>query len=895
MLITDTSFSSSLTNKQYYTQSYENHSCKTTNIVYGIECSICGLVYVGETKGQLNTRMNGHRYNVNNNGQQLLYQHFNQADHSILSMKVRILEKIYHKTNNPTLSTPLRRQREEYWIKELGCATPYGCNDKIDSLGNLSSPGCDSVNVLNLFNKSIRRPRSHGHRRYNSPTIHNVSFDSLLPLLQKPLGLHHIRTALFSIPRSSLHRLQQHCLLKTSTNQSSPEYRLSAIILDISHNVLFKPVRTGHSQQTENRRFLKLNFTNKGIDTINVGNILNHKQVRDKIPPYFKNQESPCISYKYNKSVASKLFNYKVSLKELDIDSVRHLQCSCSSSKFKYAPCGHIVTGDPNLIENSKLRDLITKGPKFRENKSFTWKQNFESIMNSVENFARAWAKTEDSDVNTLSEWVKSIRKLVKQRIGRLRRVMSTKYDSIFKDPNVSAELTDIHDRFVLTPADKASNNIVFVCKKYYYECLIRELGLNNPSKNPTYTATTLSQSEILDNHNSVLLSFGIKVNTDTSTTELPYLYWIPKLHKTPYKQRYIAGSSRCSTKPLSVLLTKILTTVKEGLQSYCATAFSRSGVNQMWILKNSKELVENLHSPHFSSVHSVRSYDFSTLYTTIPHAKLKFRLSDIIKGAFFHKNGRRRYKYLVIHPLGNYFVRDHTDSTNKYTEDDIIQMLNFLIDNIFVVFGGRVFQQTIGIPMGTNCAPLLADLFLYSYEAEFIQKLLTNKQKKLAASFNFTFRYIDDVLSMNNDAFHHHLHDIYPPELEIKETTESLTSASYLDLLLTVSNGILSTKLYDKRDDFDFRIVNFPFISSNIPESPAYGVYISQLIRYARACTFYNDFISRANTLTAKLKEQGYERDKLKVFSRKFFGRYNDLISSYRVSLTQFLSDLDL
>ena len=106
-------------------------------------------------------------------------------------------------------------------------------------------------------------------------------------------------------------------------------------------------------------------------------------------------------------------------------------------------------------------------------------------------------------------------------------------------------------------------------------------------SNNPTYTATSFSETEVLDNHKSVLSSFGIKVSTES--LELPYLYWIPKLHKNPYKQRYIAGSSKCSTKHLSVLLTKILTTVKEGLQSYCSTAYSRSGVNQMWILKNSK------------------------------------------------------------------------------------------------------------------------------------------------------------------------------------------------------------------------------------------------------------------------------------------------------------------
>ena len=89
-----------------------------------------------------------------------------------------------------------------------------------------------------------------------------------------------------------------------------------------------------------------------------------------------------------------------------------------------------------------------------------------------------------------------------------------------------------------------------------------------------------------------------------------------------------------------------------------------------------------------------------------------------------------------------SYFVKDHADSNKKFSETDIIKMLDFLIDNIFVTFRGRVFQQTVGIPMGTNCAPLLADLFLYCYEADFIQELLMKKDKKLAISFNFTLRY---------------------------------------------------------------------------------------------------------------------------------------------------------
>ena len=252
------------------------------------------------------------------------------------------------------------------------------------------------------------------------------------------------------------------------------------------------------------------------------------------------------------------------------------------------------------------------------------------------------------------------------------------------------------------------------------------------------------------------------------------------------------------------------------------------------------------------------------------------------------------KFRFLVLGREGPYFVKEHSDSKNKYTEDDIINMLEFLVDNIFVVFGGKFFQQIVGIPMGTNCAPLLAGIFLYSYEADFIQSLLSTGKKKIASQFNFTYRYIDDVLSINNPDFENYLGQMYPAELEIKDTTESNTSASYLDLLLSIeSGGQLRTSLYDKRDDFNFHITNFPFLSSNIPSSPAYGVFISQLIRYARACSSYECFILRATRLSSKLLGQGYVMERLKSSLRKFYGRYGDLIKHYEVSLSQMLHDI--
>ena len=123
------------------------------------------------------------------------------------------------------------------------------------------------------------------------------------------------------------------------------------------------------------------------------------------------------------------------------------------------------------------------------------------------------------------------------------------------------------------------------------------------------------------------------------------------------------------------------------------------------------------------------------------------------------------------------------------------------------------------------------------------VRVLVKDKKIHEARAFNFTYRYIDDVLSINNSRFAEFLPLIYPQDLEVKETTDAASSASFLDVYLEFDeSGQLSTKIYDKRDDFNFKIINFPNMCSNIPDSPAYGVYILQLIRYAWASSNYSE-----------------------------------------------------
>ena len=277
-------------------------------------------------------------------------------------------------------------------------------------------------------------------------------------------------------------------------------------------------------------------------------------------------------------------------------------------------------------------------------------------------------------------------------------------------------------------------------------------MGLDNCSTstgNSTYTSCQMSSEDIVNTNDTFMKSLDTELSDDDK--RLPYLYWTPKLHKAPVKHRFIAGSSKCTTKQLSSLLTKILTVIKTGLEKYCSIKTSYTGVNNMWILKISTNLLSSLSHLGVHRATSIQTFDFSTLYTSIPHDLLKSRMNSIINNAFKYKNRATRYTHNKVGRNKSYFTIDPLNGDNKYTANDIWKMIEFLVDNIYVRFGGQLFQQMVGIPMGTNCAPLLDDLFLYSYENEFLDKLVKEGKRKLARKFNLSYRYIHDLISSNN------------------------------------------------------------------------------------------------------------------------------------------------
>ena len=236
------------------------------------------------------------------------------------------------------------------------------------------------------------------------------------------------------------------------------------------------------------------------------------------------------------------------------------------------------------------------------------------------------------------------------------------------------------------------------------------------------------------------------------------------------------------------------------------------------------------------------------------------------------------------------FFTSDAVRNYNLWSCQKVCEAFTFLLDNIYVRFGSKLYRHIVCIPMDTNCAPLVADLFLFCYERDFMLSLAEDNQSDVIEAFNSTSRYLDYLLNIDNNFFDSMVNRIYPSELQLNKANVSDTEASFLNLHLSISDGFVKIKIDDKRDDFDFDIVNFPFLDGDIPRLTSYGVYISQLIRFARVSSHVDDFHTRIKVLTAKLLRQGYGYHKVRKAFSKFYRRHFDKVSKYNVGLKTLL-----
>ena len=601
------------------------------------------------------------------------------------------------------------------------------------------------------------------------------------------------------------------------------------------------------------------------MEEIRVSDIIRHSASIKSLPLLLQNEDlSPKVVMKLDSPIRNKIMNYEQTVRSiqhmtegeisliLNSETSSLFPCSCLDSEYCDPHHGHVVTGDLRIIENAKLRKLFSKGPNYCENKTINYNTCMKEISAALDDCASNMASKYQLDVKLFDNWKSLVKEKVAEKIRNLkisRRSQQTK--PILKDENVIRYLKDLHNRYVVVPIDKAANNISIICKRFYVLRLLKEVGAIG-NVDPTYEISKINPVDLINEDVMLCERYGLKIEEGQKT--LPIMYWTPKMHYTPSRARFIVSSAKCSTKPISRLVSNAFKLIFNQIQNFHAASKFYKNYNRFWVINNSKPLIERLDVINTrKKAKDISTFDFSTLYTKLPHRDLIKVLNSHIEFAFDGGTG----KYLGYSD-SRVFWKKKAKRKATISRFQFMALVTHLTTRTYFVVGNLIIRQSIGIPMGIDPAPFWANLYLYFYEHKFVTDLMAS-DKRRARKFINACRFIDDECNLNDHGeFSRSYQEIYPSEPQLKCQHQG-THATFLELdIRIVDDNIFDYKLFDKRDDFPFSIVRMPDLSGNIPSFIFYGSIMSEFLRIARCTRQVENFIPRAKSLCDRMVAQG-------------------------------------
>ena len=543
-------------------------------------------------------------------------------------------------------------------------------------------------------------------------------------------------------------------------SQDIHDKNIRYILTDLTRHYMNRDKHLAKSN-TKQKNFIVFKYTNRYMDDLNIPKLCN-------IPSYPCSNINLVPSYSYTKPIRNKIINYNSAILQPE-DEIPD-SCSCTSSPFINQDIGHIITGNLGIITDRKLRNLLCKGLTYRECNNPKKSDVIKSMEKDLNNHIIKISDKKSVLVSCFDLWKSEVLTNAKRQIDSIRNRRFNK--PLLTDYDVVAKLKELHKSFVVVPTDKAANNVSIICKKYYHQCMQAELMSN------VYEPVSTSEDDIIDKHVKELGSHNITIPNDNK--KLPFIYSTAKQHKTPVGNRFIVSGKRCTTKKLSKVLLNVFQLVFKTLKYHCQYKCKFLKTKSYWIIDNSEDIhrdIKQLNNKKKAS--TIYSYDFTKLYTNIPHGMLKDNILYVIEEVFKIKEYP---DFIKINMKSATWAKKKPDKTNVMylNKDDVLSLLEYLLNNIYVKYRDNIFRQVIGVPMGTDCAPDLANLFLFAFEYKYIIGLIDVKSDDIKR-FKFIYRYIDDLLVLNdNGHFDSAYTDIYPQALELKYTARSRTSATF-------------------------------------------------------------------------------------------------------------------
>jgi len=836
-------------------------SCHSENVVYVISCAQCGIQYVGETGNRLQKRFADHRRKAEKQTTpNFLYQHFSSSKHGSQAMSVQVLEKLPDNTSRTE-----RLKRELFWIQALNTAFPFGLNDSIHGYGCISQ-GIDPMEKKEspyFCLKMPQRNRSHGRK-------HRTNRKSSIELITDVI------TQLNSINRDS--RMVFRLLMPLSRNNLKLLWERINLIpsnVRLACKAIFarKLYQFNGTEDKKNKRILiSVEFPSKGMERINLHTMVKDRRAR-KLLNATQDVGSVIFVYKYPVKNGLQISNQGKLLNQLDTGSLQQTvtsNCSCQTrwAHLVYGPVGHVITTDFHNLCSTALVRLLEFGAGYRSPVCIDWPLVQEKAEVGIEQLVKKLAKTLKRNEILLQPYKARLLQLLHSRIKFQKKMTSTE-DIISAE--CGSELKKLNKDFVITTVDKATNNFVFICKKYYLMAHCKELGVQNQGNmdfiiqgNEVYHPASDNTTQVLQKHSQMAQDFGLEVGNEDLV--IPKLFGIPKLHKTPYKFRFIAGASHSSCKNISVLLCQILLHLKNHFRSYCSIIQKNCGYPVQWSVNGSLEALHK--ADQVGRVMHLITADFSTLFTSLPHDVIKNKMFSLVF-RMFQNSGK---PYLIIKHKYVFYAEEKPETFQHcFTKEDICSLIEIVVDNTFVRFAGILFQQTQGVPMGGNASPLLADLTLSYMEFEYLSNPMN---RGYAICMQYTVRYVDDLLSINCQDFLQYCKQIYPDSLPLEETSSDHNSVDFLDLTITGGDKA-NFEIYNKTDSFPFAVVRFVHSSSNVHCNLGYNTFFTQLIRFGRIYTQSTGFTRKCKELCTSFLEKGYKKEllqkKLILFGRNY------------------------
>ena len=836
------------------------------------------MKYVGKTKNPIRQRFNSHRNQIAAGTEGfVMLDHFGGVNgHGIASMKIKAIE-ICNKDNID--------ERERYWVKELNTVFPYGLNNdgKTPSLKNAFNVvigNMSNICIYNHFNsKHSTRTKKGGRLAVNieshnrSPDMfsdidaYNWILDALRSATESLNFIHQFRTLLFELNKTNIkfiYLFYANMITQSEDLSFNSQYKYMAYI--IKDLCLYRIKLTLPPTKPNKTAFLTIKYVNKLIDQIPFTKLLKSNSIKDFFPVKNSCFVEPGISFSRDGSIGAKVLNYRQTIADMDYAT---FECNCHSypDRLVNEHHKHIVTGDLSIVRNLELRSILSKGLNFHDQKPPDREQVFNAVKSGLDKYIHEVSSKVKYHISQFTAWKAELLKLVRVFLNKSK---SYSYNNVLSKPSVKEALKELHDDFVFVPIDKAANNVAIVCKSFYISIMTKEVE----------SSSTFSKCN--GSPNTILRNISQSVQCPRKHLRLPSLYCTVKMHKTPVSFRFITAGCDTVLQESSTAVGKCLKLLLNTCRS--SNAYKIKYIdNNIFIIDNRDKVLQCINKSNISGQKGrkyLSTWDFTTLYTKIPHNILIGKMSWFVDKAFGCLAKFRDPKSFVCFSSSSdsaYYSKNRSKKNISFDAAELIAAIQYIVEHSHIIYHGTVFHQRVGIPMGTNSAPYLANIYLHTFEYCYLEKLIREGKIDIAKLLSNTYRYQDDCIAINDKAiFKKHFELMYNGSaMELKNTNLSRDKCNFLDLTISIYQGKFIYRSYDKRNDFNFNVVNYPNLSGNIPVSQSYGVFTSQLVRYCSINSSFKNFVSDVRQLTYTLYNQNFQHNGLVSRYGRFCCKY--------------------